>query len=72
MFEDKSKRFSISWYDIYASLRSILLFILSGLIANMSALEKFASENGVPSVVVLMGVWYVLDLGRRFLRDNTK
>lgn len=72
MFEDKSERFSLSWYDIYASLRSIALFVLAGLIANISLVEQALREWNVPSVAVMMAIWYILDLGRRFLRDNTQ
>ena len=69
MLETKSSKFSFSLYDWWGAFRGFALFMLSGLVANIGAVELQLNEWGVSAFFGTMVIWGIIDLGRRFLRD---
>lgn len=72
MFEKYSKSFELSAYDCWATVRNLAIFFLSVLVPNIGVVEKLLLEKGINQGVVVIILYAILELGRRFLTNYQK
>ena len=67
----RSEAYSFSWYDVWATVREVLIIVFAALVANVNLVEAQIMLWGISDLGVALIIFVLVELGRRFAKDNT-
>lgn len=67
-----SPKYRLNLYDFYSGARDVLLLIVSFCVANIDVVKTLLERYNVNATVTTFIVWFILEMGRRFIRNYKK
>lgn len=67
-----SPKYRLNLYDFYSGVRDVLLLIVSFCVANIDVVKTLLERYNVNATVTTFIVWFILEMGRRFIRNYKK